>query len=57
MIGRSFATEDAHDKIHAYVIDLFEVIECESETSLEQVRCSTIVSVNPLRCCSVNTKR
>lgn len=37
MIGRSFATEDAHDKIRAYVIELFEVIECEAEANLEQV--------------------
>lgn len=38
MIGRSFAAEDAHDKIRAYVIDLFEVIDCEAEEDLEQVR-------------------
>lgn len=37
MIGRSFATEDAHDKIRAHIIDLFEVIECEAEANLEQV--------------------
>lgn len=37
MIGRSFATEDAHDKIRAYIIELFEVIECEAEVDLEQV--------------------
>eukprot|EP00903_Cladosiphon_okamuranus_P010618 g10041.t1 len=36
MIGRSFATEDAHDRIRAYVIELFEVIECEAEDDLEQ---------------------
>eukprot|EP00752_Nemacystus_decipiens_P002572 g2410.t1 len=35
MIGRSFATEDAHDKIRAYVIDLFEVIECEADGNLD----------------------
>lgn len=37
MIGRSFATEDAHDEIRAAVIDLFEVIEDEASTDLEQV--------------------
>ncbi len=38
MIGRSFATEDAHDKIRAYIIDLFEVIECEAQEDLEEVQ-------------------
>lgn len=37
MIGRSFATEDAHDKIRAAVVDLFEVLELELEANTEEV--------------------
>lgn len=37
MIGRSFATEDAHDKIRAAVVDLFEVLELEAEANIEEV--------------------
>lgn len=37
MIGRSFATEDAHDKIRAAVVDLFEVLELEDEANTEEV--------------------
>lgn len=44
MIGRSFATEDAHDKIRAYVIELFDVIECEAEANLEKVPSHQIIS-------------
>lgn len=47
MIGRSFATEDAHDKIRAAVIDLLEVVEDEAEANLEQV------TLNFLRECLV----
>ncbi|CAM9343925.1 unnamed protein product, partial [Scytosiphon promiscuus] len=36
MIGRSFATEDAHDKIRAAVVDLFEVLELEAEANIEE---------------------
>ncbi|CBJ28671.1 conserved unknown protein [Ectocarpus siliculosus] len=36
MIGRSFATEDAHDKIRAAVVDLFEVLELELEANTEE---------------------
>ncbi|CAM9538820.1 unnamed protein product, partial [Ectocarpus sp. 13 AM-2016] len=36
MIGRSFATEDAHDKIRAAVVDLFEVLELEVEANTEE---------------------
>lgn len=38
MIGRSFATEDAHDKIRAAVVDLFEVLELESEADIDEAR-------------------
>lgn len=37
MIGRSFATEDAQDLIRAAVIDLFEILESEVESNLEEV--------------------
>lgn len=37
MIGRSFATEDAHDQIRAAVVDLFEVLELEIEADTELV--------------------
>ncbi|CAB1101350.1 unnamed protein product [Ectocarpus sp. CCAP 1310/34] len=36
MIGRSFATEDAQDLIRAAVIDLFEILESEDESNLEE---------------------
>lgn len=38
MIGRSFAAEDAHDKIRAAVIDLFEILELEATGDIEKVR-------------------
>lgn len=37
MIGRSFATEDAHDQIRAAVIDLFEVLELQLEVNTQEV--------------------
>ncbi|CAN0440413.1 unnamed protein product, partial [Ectocarpus sp. 8 AP-2014] len=36
MIGRSFATEDAQDLIRAAIIDLFEILESEVESNLEE---------------------
>ncbi|CBJ28670.1 conserved unknown protein [Ectocarpus siliculosus] len=36
MIGRSFATEDAQDLIRAAVINLFEILESEVESNLEE---------------------
>ena len=45
MIGRSFATEDAHDKIRAAVVDLFEVLELEGEADIDEVGMLVFFSV------------
>ena len=37
MIGRSFATEDAHDQIRAAVVELFSVLELEDEANTDEV--------------------
>lgn len=48
MIGRSFATEDAHDQIRAAVVDLFEVLELEMEANTEEVRSIRVYILHPV---------
>lgn len=44
MIGRSFATEDAHDQIRAAVVDLFEIREMCQTAEMDKV-CTIFGSV------------